>query len=91
VTGRLVSTPGHTPGHQSVVLRTGHREVLVAGDAAYTARGLNGGPLPLIVADEHVYRRSQKEILRYLEQTPDALAILSHDYEAWPSLSSVYD
>ena len=33
---RLVSSPGHTPGHQSVLLRTGHGEVLIAGDTAYT-------------------------------------------------------
>ncbi len=30
---QLVSTPGHTEGHLSVVLRLAHREALIAGDA----------------------------------------------------------
>jgi glyoxylase-like metal-dependent hydrolase (beta-lactamase superfamily II) len=33
---RLVSTPGHTPGHVSVVCDTDHGRVVVAGDAAMT-------------------------------------------------------
>ena len=38
---RLISTPGHTPGHLSVLLRVaGERQVLVVGDAVYTLRSL---------------------------------------------------
>jgi N-acyl homoserine lactone hydrolase len=87
---RLVSTPGHTPGHQSVVLRSRGREVLVAGDAAYTERGLRGEAMPFTITDEHQFRRSVKEIRRYLEETPSALAIPGHDPESWPRLQPVY-
>jgi glyoxylase-like metal-dependent hydrolase (beta-lactamase superfamily II) len=87
---RLVSTPGHTAGHLSVVLRTAHREVLVVADAAYTERELHGEAEPLICHDRHLHRRSLKEINRYVEQTPDALAIPSHDVEMWKRLEPVY-
>jgi N-acyl homoserine lactone hydrolase len=88
---RVVSTPGHTLGHQSVVLRTSKTEVLLVGDAAYTDRELKGEARPLIVHDPHLHRRSLREIARYREQTPTALVIPSHDGEIWPSLASVYE
>jgi glyoxylase-like metal-dependent hydrolase (beta-lactamase superfamily II) len=88
---RLASTPGHTPGHQSVLLRTGHGEVLIAGDAAYTERELRGEAQPLVVADDHLRRRSIREIRRFAQQTPDALVILSHDWLQWPQLQAVYE
>jgi glyoxylase-like metal-dependent hydrolase (beta-lactamase superfamily II) len=87
---RLISTPGHTPGHQAVLLRTAQSEILIAGDAAYTERELRGDAMPLVVHDRHLLRRSQAEIRRYVEQTPRALVILSHDWDAWPKLASVY-
>jgi glyoxylase-like metal-dependent hydrolase (beta-lactamase superfamily II) len=34
---RVVPTPGHTPGHQSIVLETDGGPVIIAGQAAYTA------------------------------------------------------
>jgi glyoxylase-like metal-dependent hydrolase (beta-lactamase superfamily II) len=88
---RLVSTPGHTLGHQSVVLRTSTGELLVVGDAAYTERELRGDARPLLIEDEHLHRRSLREIRRYLEQTPDAIAIPGHDSALWPELRSLYE
>jgi glyoxylase-like metal-dependent hydrolase (beta-lactamase superfamily II) len=88
---RLVSTPGHTRGHQSVVLRTREREILVMGDAAYTLRELHGEALPMVMTDRHLHDRSLKEIRQYLEQTPGALAIPGHDVSFWPTLEEVYE
>jgi glyoxylase-like metal-dependent hydrolase (beta-lactamase superfamily II) len=88
---RLVSTPGHTLGHQSVVLRTDSGEVLVLGDAAYTERELRGEATPLIKHDEHLHRRSLNEVRRYIEQTPQAVVIPGHDSSLWPKLSDVYE
>lgn len=83
---RLVSTPGHTRGHLSVVLRLRGREALVAGDAVYTMRTVRESVLPYRLADEHVFRRSLRELQLYLEQTPGALVIPGHDMEAWRAL-----
>ena len=86
----LVSTPGHTEGHLSVVLSLGGREALIAGDAIYTLEALRDGHLPYRMADEHRYERSLREIGLYVEQTPAALVIPSHDIELWESLAPVY-
>ncbi|HEY2600401.1 MAG TPA: N-acyl homoserine lactonase family protein [Thermoleophilaceae bacterium] len=87
---RLVSTPGHTFGHLSVVLRLQGREALVAGDAIYSLRTMREGHLPYRVADEHLFRRSLREIQHYAEQTPDAVIIPGHDMGAWRTLERVY-
>ena len=62
---RLVFTPGHTHGHMSVVLRLRDREVLLCGDAAYTMRDDRDRSLPCKMADEHLFRRSLREIQLY--------------------------
>lgn len=86
----LVSTPGHTSGHQSVVVRTKERECLIAGDAVYTRSALRNGDLPLVVADEHRYKRSLREIRSYQQMTPSALVIPGHDAEFFATLQAVY-
>jgi N-acyl homoserine lactone hydrolase len=88
---RLVSTPGHSPGHQSVVLRTHAGEILVVGDAAYTEGELRGASQPLLVGDEHLFRRSLGEIRSYLRQSPHTTVIPGHDPDLWPKLSSLYE
>jgi glyoxylase-like metal-dependent hydrolase (beta-lactamase superfamily II) len=79
---RAVYTPGHTLGHMSVVLRTARGEVLIAGDAAYEA--------PDRTEDEHLFRRSLREIRQYAAETPDALIVPGHDWEAWQGLETAY-
>jgi N-acyl homoserine lactone hydrolase len=87
---RVVFTPGHTLGHLSVVLRTESGEVLVAGDAIFMHRTLAEDRLPWAVPDEHLFRRSLREIRQYVKETPDALVIPGHDWEAWQELSPSY-
>jgi N-acyl homoserine lactone hydrolase len=87
---RLAFTPGHTMGHMSVVLRTAGGEVLVAGDAIFMHRTLADDHLPGLVADEHLFRRSMREIRQYRKETPDALIIPGHDMEAWEALDAAY-
>jgi N-acyl homoserine lactone hydrolase len=40
---RLVPTPGHTAGHQSVLVETDEGLVVLGGDVAYTFRELGTG------------------------------------------------
>ncbi|MBJ7348883.1 MAG: N-acyl homoserine lactonase family protein [Thermoleophilaceae bacterium] len=86
----LVATPGHTAGHQSIVLRTGSGEVLLCGDAAYSMRTLNEGLLPLIMHDEHTFKRSVREIQAYIDMTPGTTVIPGHDVVTWPKLKPIY-
>lgn len=87
---RAVYTPGHTLGHMSIVLRTERGEVLVAADAIYLRRTLEATHLPYRTEDEHLFRRSLREIRQYATETPDALIVPGHDWEAWHELEAVY-
>jgi glyoxylase-like metal-dependent hydrolase (beta-lactamase superfamily II) len=50
-TVRIVPTFGHTPGHQSVIVKLAGGEVLLAGDCCYTERNLDVMVLPKATAD----------------------------------------
>lgn len=87
---RLVSTPGHTPGHMSVLLQVeGGRQVLVVGDAVYTLRSIREQILPLLTVSDELYLRSLRELKRFMESEPDAILVPSHDPTAWHALRSV--
>jgi N-acyl homoserine lactone hydrolase len=89
---RLLSTPGHTKGHMSVLLRLrSGRELLVAGDAAYARRSIDEQLVPTLVTDVHRYVRSLREIRRYLELTPSAHVVCGHDAEGWPDVRERYE
>lgn len=87
----LVATPGHSAGHQSVVLRLSGREALLCGDASYLKQSIADGAVPLVVDDEHNYKRSLREIRGYTQITPSALVIPGHDPDAWGRLDEFYD
>lgn len=87
---RLLSTPGHTPGHLSVLLRlAGDRQVLVVGDAAYTLRSIREELLPLLTAADGAYLRSLRELKEYWAAEPEATLVPSHDPTAWHELRDV--
>ena len=89
---RLLSTPGHTRGHQSVLLRLASgRELLLTGDAAYTRRSLDEDLVPIYCADEHLYRRSLRELRAHAATHPGTVVICGHDAERWPALEPVYE
>jgi N-acyl homoserine lactone hydrolase len=88
---RLVFTPGHSAGHLSVVLRLKGREALVAGDAIYTLRTLRESRLPYLMADEHLFRRSLREIQLYEKETLDALIVAGHDMDQWRKLPALIE
>jgi glyoxylase-like metal-dependent hydrolase (beta-lactamase superfamily II) len=90
-TVQLVSTPGHTAGHQSVVVRLRNREALLCGDAAYTRETIEKTMLPKKMQDEHNFKRSLREIRAYAQMTPSALVIPGHDKETFERLEAVYD
>ena len=87
-TVRLVSTPGHTPGHMSVLVCVeGGGQVLIVGDAAYTLRSIREQVLPLLTADDDAYRSSLAELKAFSEEEPDAVLVPTHDPDAWRQLS----
>ncbi len=80
----LLATPGHTNGHQSLMVDMTSGPVLLAGQAAYTVDeyadpqdghiwGLKAAP------DQHHYRRS----LRRLRELQPQRLYLAHDTRVW--------
>jgi N-acyl homoserine lactone hydrolase len=59
---RLVSTPGHSPGHLSVLLRAATGPVLVVGDATYTCRAIAEGHDQIARTDPAAYRTSLESL-----------------------------
>jgi len=86
-----VFTPGHTLGHLSVVLRTASREVLLAADAMFLERTLREKHLPARIDDEHLFRRSLREIELYAREAPDALIVPGHDMDFWRRLPAMLE
>lgn len=52
---QLLSTPGHTPGHQSVLV--GER-LVIGGDVVHFAATFDDGRFPVFADDHHAQRRS---------------------------------
>ncbi len=80
---RIVATPGHTPGHQSLAVDTDQGLVVLAGQAVYTVDEWAGEPDELEgrsgAPDRDAYDRSLDR-LRGLEP---ALVHFGHDRRSW--------
>ena len=79
-----VPTPGHTPGHQSLRVRTTGGEVVLTGDACYLRRTLENLHLPTAAWD----RGKMLESLRRLRALRDngAMIVTGHDPELWETI-----
>jgi N-acyl homoserine lactone hydrolase len=88
---RLAYTPGHSAGHTSVILRLPRRDFVVVGDAAYDWNQFEGKAEPTMMADEHNWRRSLRELQAYRRTYPYALMVPGHDPEFWEKLEPRYE
>jgi N-acyl homoserine lactone hydrolase len=88
---RLAYTPGHSAGHMSVILRLPRRDFVVIGDAAYDWKQFQGEAEPTMMADEHNWRRSLRELQAYRRTYPYALMVPGHDPEFWEKLEPRYE
>ncbi len=84
---RLIFTPGHTHGHQSILLNLDHgRTVLLVGDAAYTVRSISERLLPMLTANDTASGESLQELNEFAKRDPEAILVPSHDPDAWRQL-----
>jgi N-acyl homoserine lactone hydrolase len=88
---RLIYTPGHSAGHTSLILRLPRRDFVVVGDAAYDWKQLEGRAEPTMIADEHNWRRSLRELQAYRRTYPYALMVPGHDADFWEKLEPRYE
>lgn len=80
----IVFTPGHSPGHQSVLIKLANSgPILLAIDAAYTMDHWNEKALPgLLTSTMETVRSVQK--LRALVEQSNAMVVTGHDPDLWP-------
>lgn len=79
-----LSTPGHSAGHQSLRVVTADGPIVLAADACYFARTLEGGALPSFGYDLEEQRRSLARLRA--ERAGGAEVIPGHDGEVWRRL-----
>jgi N-acyl homoserine lactone hydrolase len=85
---RVLATPGHTPGHQSLLVETDEGRTILAGQAVYTAGEWAGNPDAREgrsrAPDVAAYDRS---IERLKALRPDRV-LFGHDRAAWTASAS---
>ena len=78
---RLVPTPGHTKGHQSLIVEN---RVMLVGDACYCRLALDLDALPAFAADAD---RQRKTFAWLREQESAGInLVFSHDADQWNAL-----
>ena len=81
---RIYATPGHSPGHQSLVVDTPDGPILLVGQAVYTRgewTGLAGAREGVSTApDQPAYRRSVER----LKAINPKRVLFGHDRQSWP-------
>jgi len=88
----LAHTPGHSPGHISVVCRLKERDFVIGGDTMYLLSQLDGSePPPPRPHDAHNWRRSIQELRLFHCQFPDAVITPGHDPDFYPGLAERYE
>jgi len=74
---QIVSTPGHTAGHQSLVVELRKRNFVIASDAVFTERNWTEAELPGLLYDSASY----KESIRKLRSVNNAFVYFPHDMD----------
>ena len=77
----LISTPGHSDGHMSVMMQEGDVSIFLAGDTSYTEDTLLAQAVDGVAPDENAARTTLASILRYSQHTP-TVYLPSHDPES---------
>lgn len=74
----VIATPGHTVGHQSVVMDLGDRQIVVAGDAAFDDHQVQERVVPGIVEDRRLTLQTYETLQRARRMKP-TLTLFTHD------------
>lgn len=81
---RIVPTYGHTPGHQSVIVRLPAGEVLLAGDRCYTERNLDAMVLPKVTPDFELSMKTFRQLAAL--RAKGVYVLFGHDGKQWVSV-----
>lgn len=86
---QMLHTPGHTPGHQSMLVRLEHETWLFTWDAVYTEEHWRQDKVGAVV--DAAAARASIERLRQIAAAEKARLIFGHDPAQWDSLKHAPD
>ena len=84
----LLPTPGHTPGHASVAVRTEGRVVLLAGDTSYSQQLMVDDAVDGVTQDPATLRRTLG-LIRALAASEPTVYLPSHDPDSAARLAAL--
>lgn len=76
---RLISTPGHSPGHQSVLVEAADESVVIAAQCAFRAAELRTGEPVASNLHDKTWQVTARDSLQRLRALAPLTAHLSHD------------
>ncbi len=82
---RLIATPGHVIGHQSVYVETSDGPVLLAIDAISVAEQITMQRFPSTYPDPEAARQSRDKLVALAAET-GAFLVMGHDASQWSTL-----
>ena len=81
---RIIETPGHTPGHMSVVVETAEGQVVIAGQCVYkTDEMVEQRVAADNMHDDTFLEVGQQSLERLLSLAPRQV-VVAHDVRSWP-------
>jgi N-acyl homoserine lactone hydrolase len=83
----LVPTPGHTMGHQSVILQQGELTYFFAGDTSFDLPSLLNNWMDAPAYNAEVDRETRRKILDYAQDT-HLIYLTTHDFETETRLNT---
>jgi glyoxylase-like metal-dependent hydrolase (beta-lactamase superfamily II) len=85
----LIPTYGHTPGHQSLLVRASKDvQMVFTADACYTRENLDRDVLPRVLWDASIMSHSLAT-LRHLRDRQGATLLYGHDPDQWQAMPRV--
>lgn len=76
---KIVPTPGHSIGHQSVIINSGAGVYFIAGDLSYNIQTLQSGVANTVLNNKEAFQSIRKA--QQFVQSTGALFLSSHDWE----------
>jgi len=80
---QIVATPGHTPGHQSLVIDRGVERVVLGGQCCYSCGEFDDGVTVLEDVHDESWHATALESIRRLHDLDPDVVHLAHDQTAW--------
>jgi N-acyl homoserine lactone hydrolase len=78
---RLLATPGHTPGHQSIVIEAGDERVVLAAQCAFRATEVRSAEPAASNLHDAGWRGAARDSLHRIRELGPSRVHLSHDTE----------